>query len=113
MLALLWIVPALPLLGSFMLMVSAGRLPRSVIATIGVGSVGLSALLAAAASVAFVQSSLASEGFRQALWRWMPVGGFDPQIAFRLDALSMVMMLVVTWVGFFIHLYSSEFMERD
>ncbi len=113
MLALLWIVPALPLLGSLMLMVSAGRLPRSVIATIGVGSVGLSALLAATASVAFVQSPFASEGFRQVLWRWMPVGGFDPQIAFRLDALSMVMMLVVTWVGFFIHLYSSEFMERD
>jgi NADH-quinone oxidoreductase subunit L len=113
MLALLWIVPALPLLGSLMLMVSAGRLPRRVIATVGVGSVGLSALLAAATAAAFVGSSLAGDGFRQELWHWIPVDDFDPQIAFRLDPLSMVMMLVVTWIGFFIHLYSSEFMQTD
>ena len=41
----------------------------------------------------------------------MSVGNFTPQFAFYLDALSLVMMLVVTFVSFLIHLYSAEFME--
>jgi NADH-quinone oxidoreductase subunit L len=45
----------------------------------------------------------------------MPVAGADfmPQFALHLDALSIVMMLVVTWVGSLILLYSSEFMEGE
>ena len=41
------------------------------------------------------------------------MAGFQPQIGFYLDALSLVMMLVVTFVGFLIHLYSAEFMMED
>jgi NADH-quinone oxidoreductase subunit L len=41
------------------------------------------------------------------------VGGFHPQISFYLDALSLVMILVVTFVGFLIHYYSAEYMEGD
>ena len=113
MLGYLWMVPALPFLGSLTLLAGAGRLQRCAIATIGVGSVGISALTAAAVAAAFLESPLAREGFRQMLWRWISVAGFDPQIALRLDSLSMVMMLVVTWIGFLIHLYSSEFMQTD
>ena len=44
------------------------------------------------------------------LWTWIDVAGFRPQIAFYLDALSLIMTLVVTFVSFLIHLYSAEFM---
>ena len=47
------------------------------------------------------------------LWTWIDVAGFRPQIAFYLDALSLVMILVVTWVGFLIHIYAAEFMAED
>jgi NADH-quinone oxidoreductase subunit L len=51
--------------------------------------------------------------YTQILWTWIDVGSFRPQIAFYLDALSLVMMLVVTFVSFLIHLYSAEFMRTD
>jgi NADH-quinone oxidoreductase subunit L len=47
------------------------------------------------------------------LWTWIGVGNFNPGISFQLDALSLIMMLVVTFVGFFIHLYSAEYMEES
>ncbi len=51
--------------------------------------------------------------YTQVLWTWISTGGFTPQIAFYLDALSLVMMLVVSFVSFVIHLYSAEFMLDD
>ncbi len=41
------------------------------------------------------------------------MAGFEPQIGLHLDALSLVMVLVVTFVGFLIHVYSAEFMIED
>ncbi|HXI21893.1 MAG TPA: NADH-quinone oxidoreductase subunit L, partial [Gemmatimonadales bacterium] len=49
----------------------------------------------------------------QALWTWVRVGDFAPGVAFYLDALSLVMALVVTFVGCLIHLYSAEHMEAE
>jgi NADH-quinone oxidoreductase subunit L len=43
----------------------------------------------------------------------MNAGGFSPSIAFTLDALSVVMILVVTGVGFLIHVYSIGYMAHD
>ena len=43
----------------------------------------------------------------------MQVGNFSPGIAFYFDGLTLVMMSVITGVGFLIHLFSTEFMEQD
>jgi NADH-quinone oxidoreductase subunit L len=43
----------------------------------------------------------------------MESGGFRPGIAFYLDSVSLIMILVVTFVGFLIHLYSVEYMHDD
>ena len=56
---------------------------------------------------------LPGDAFTQPLWSSMTVGGFSPSISLYLDALSVVMILVVTVVGFFILLYSSEHMGRE
>ena len=110
MLALLALVPALPLAGFAILFASAGSLPRRWIAAIGVGSVGISTILAFIVSAAFLAAPLP---YRVVVWRWIAVAGFNPDIGFYLDALSLVMMLVVTFVSFLIHLYSAEFMAED
>ena len=81
-------------------------------AVIGVGSVGLSALLAALVMAASCSPPPAGHAYTQTLWRWMQVGSFTPAIYFYLDALSLVMMLVVAFVSFLIHLYSAEFMDE-
>ncbi|HEX2245059.1 MAG TPA: NADH-quinone oxidoreductase subunit L [Gammaproteobacteria bacterium] len=111
MLDLLWLIPALPLVGFLILALSP--LPKPGVAAIGVGSVGLSALLAAGVAFAFLTSPPAGHVFRETLWTWMGVAGFTPKIELYLDALSLVMMLVITGVGFLIHLYASEYMEED
>jgi NADH-quinone oxidoreductase subunit L len=51
--------------------------------------------------------------YTQVLWTWLNVDGFRPEIAFYLDPLSLLMVVVVTFVSFLIHLYSAEFMRED
>jgi NADH-quinone oxidoreductase subunit L len=113
MLNLLWLIPALPFAG-FLVLVLAGRwADRRITAAIGAGSVGLSAAIAALVATSFIGSPPPDQAYVQTLWTWMNVAGFEPEIAFRLDALSLVMMVVVTFVGFLIHLYSIEFMREE
>ncbi len=109
MTGLLWLVPALPLASAIALLLL--RLPRPVAATFGAGSVGLAALVALLASISF--SSSGETAYELTLWTWMSIGTFNPGITLHLDALSMVMMGVITGVGFLIHLYSTEYMAHD
>lgn len=113
MLRLLWLIPALPCAGFIALVLRGQRLSRKGIAVIGVGSVGLSALIAIVVGIGFLAFPPAGTSYSQALWQWMVVSDFTPQVALYLDALSLVMVLVITGVGFLIHLYSSEFMIDD
>ncbi|RJQ20521.1 MAG: NADH-quinone oxidoreductase subunit L [Nitrospiraceae bacterium] len=110
---LLWLIPALPFAGFLVLALTGRVLSRTVTAAIGVGSVGLSALIAFLAGTSFITSPPPGHFYRQVLWTWIDVDGFRPEIAFYLDALSVVMMLVITFVSFMIHLYSSEFMADE
>ena len=111
MLEYLWLVPALPLVGFFVLFVTEGKLPDKIVAVIGAGSVGLAALVALGAGVEFVQSGEAS--YAQTLWTWMAVGNFTPSITLYLDPLSLVMTGVITGVGFLIHLFATGYMWKD
>jgi NADH-quinone oxidoreductase subunit L len=110
MLNLLPLIPAFPLLGFAVLFVTAGLLPKRWITTIGVGSVGISALLALIVMFVFLG---APQPYTKIVWTWIAVSGFTPHIGFYLDALSGLMMLVVAFVSFLIHLYSAEFMSAD
>jgi NADH-quinone oxidoreductase subunit L len=49
----------------------------------------------------------------QHLWTWVPVEGFQADVTFRLDQLSMTFVLLITGVGSLIHLYSVGYMEHD
>lgn len=113
MLHLLWLIPALPLLGFLLLALFGGSIPRALSAVIGVGSVGVSALIMLLVGISFLSSPPQGNAFVQHLWTWFHVGNFQAGISFHLDALSLVMIFVVTFVGFLIHLYSSEFMADD
>jgi NADH-quinone oxidoreductase subunit L len=110
MLNLLPLIPAFPLLGFAVLFVTAGLLPKRWITTIGVGSVGISAILAIIVMFVFLG---APQPYTKVVWTWIAVSGFTPHIGFYLDALSGLMMLVVAFVSFLIHLYSAEFMSTD
>jgi NADH-quinone oxidoreductase subunit L len=107
---LLPLIPLLPLASAVLLIVTAGRLPRALISLLGAGSVGLAALCVGLVAMNFLGSGQVLE---LTLWTWMAVGNFTPGIAFYVDGLTIVMMSVITGVGFLIHLYSLEFMDED
>ena len=113
MLEWLWLIPALPFAGYVVLALAGARLSRTIVASVGVGSVGLSTLFALVAGFSFITSAPSNHVYSQTLWTWISVSNFTPKIAFYLDPLSLVMTLVITFVSFLIHLYSSEFMIGD
>ena len=113
MLDWLWLVPGAPFAGFLILTVAGARLRRSAVATVGVGSIAIATATAFVIAARLVSLPPADRVFSQTLWTWVRIGDFAPAIAFRLDALSLVMMLVVTGVSVLIHLYSSAFMEGD
>jgi NADH-quinone oxidoreductase subunit L len=113
MLYLLWLIPALPLVGFVTLALFGPRMKHGAVAAVGVSSVGLSALFSIFITASFLASTPAGGSYDQHLWNWISIGDFHPQIGLYLDALSMLMVLVVTFVSFLIHLYSAEFMEED
>lgn len=105
---MLWLVPAIPLLGSIILLSTEGRLPKMLVAVVGAGSVGLAAICAL-----FVGMNVVGTGewyYTETLWTWMAVGDFNPSITLYLDGLSLVMTGVITGVGFLIHLYATGYM---
>lgn len=108
---LLWLIPALPLTGALILILTKGNLPRAVAGAIGAGSVGLAAIVTIIIALNFMSSG--QESFHQVLWTWMDVDGFSPRFALYLDALSVVFIFVITFVGFLIHIYSIGFMADD
>jgi NADH-quinone oxidoreductase subunit L len=113
MLPLLWLIPALPAAGFLALVLLNRRLTRTAAAWVGAGSVGLSAIVALLVCGSFIASPPAGDAYHQVLWTWMDVAGFAPTIGFYLDAVSVLWVLVITFVGFLIHLYSTEHMEHD
>ena len=113
MTTLLWLIPVLPFAGALLLALVGSRLSRRAATAVGVGSVGLSALVTILVAVSFLSAPPPGDSYTQVLWTWINVAGFQPQIGFYLDALSLVMVLVVTFVGFLIHIYSVEFMSED
>lgn len=111
MIELLWLIPALPLTGALILIITGGNLPRAVAAAVGAGSVGLAALVTLIIAVEFMSGGQGP--VRQNLWTWMSVDGFSPGFAFYLDSLTVVFIFVITFVGFLIHIYSIGFMADD
>lgn len=110
---LLWLIPALPFAGFLVLAILGPRISRRASALIGPGAILASAVVSTVVGFNFLTSPPAGGAYTQTLWTWLDVGGFHPQIALYLDPLSLVMMLVVAWVSFLIHWYSTEYMGHD
>lgn len=113
MLKLLWLIPILPFAGFTVLVLCWARLSRRAASLIGAGTIGVAALLAILLSICFIATPPSGHAYTQTLWTWLHVGSFAPGITLRLDALSLVMVLVITVVSFLIHLYSIGFMATD
>jgi NADH-quinone oxidoreductase subunit L len=112
-LSLLWLVPLLPLIGAIVNGVGAGKLPRKAVSAIGVGSVGISFLIAVACFAGLLALPPEARRATQTLFTWIQSGDFHAEVRYALDPLSAVMMLVVTGVGLLIHVYSTGYMGHE
>jgi len=110
MLRLLWLIPALPMGGFLLLALFGGRFTRRQIAWIGTGSVGAAALVNGLVAAAFLKVLPDSTFYRQRLWTWVDTSGLTVGVSWYLDALSLLMTLVITFIGFLIHVYSTGYM---
>lgn len=110
---LLFLTFVFPLLGFLLLSFSRGRFSENLSALIGVGSVGLSAAVAAYVIWQFNVAPPEGGAYSQLLWQWMSVDGFAPNFTLYLDGLSVTMLGVVTGVGFLIHLFASWYMRGE
>jgi len=110
---LLWLAPALPLAGALILAIFGGLMPRRAAGVIGCLSVGLAWIVSLIVAVAYHSALPPSAAFRQTLFAWIDIGPLHVPMGLYLDPLSLVMMTVVTFVGFIIHLYSAAFMYRE
>src|SRR5258708_883209 len=113
MFRLLWLVAAIPFASAAVLALFGSRLSRRMVAILGAGSVGLAAPLTLLIGIEFLIAPPAGHAYVQPVWTWVSLGGFQPELAFYLDPVSLLMLLVVTFVSFLIHLYSVEYMRDD
>lgn len=104
-------LPTFPLLGFLILFLSGGGLPKRLIAVIGAGSIGLAFVAAIVVALPIISGD--AEVIVHEVYTWMAVGSFNSAFGMYLDGLSVVMILVITGVGFLIHLYSTGFMIND
>ena len=107
------LIPAIPLLGFLVLALFGQKLTRKTIGIIGAGSVGIVALLTFIAGTGFLRSLPQVKSYSVVVWQWINAGNLKADIAFSLDALSLVFCFVITFVGFLIHIYSIGFMAKD
>jgi NADH-quinone oxidoreductase subunit L len=106
---LLWLIPLIPLAGAALNGLAA-RAPKPVVTAIGVGAPG--ATLAISLAALWQYASHWPAPFDRSLYAWT-AGPLEIDVAFRLDPLSAVMLFVVTFVGFWIHVYSVGYMGHE
>jgi NADH-quinone oxidoreductase subunit L len=106
----LWLIPVLPLAGAAINGFFGKKSSRTAVSVIGLFFSG--AAFAWALTVAARFSSL-SLPYTEFFAHWIRSGTFSVDFAFYLDQLSLIMLLVVTGVGFLIHIYSVGYMWED
>ncbi|CAL1517582.1 NADH-quinone oxidoreductase subunit L [Chitinophaga sp. MM2321] len=105
------LIPAIPFLSACILMLCWKHITRMAVTVIGCGSIALSALLAVVVAMNFTQQG--GHPLVTRVWSWMQTAGFSAGVDFRMDALSIVFVLVITIVGFLIHVYATAYMRDD
>lgn len=102
----------LPLFGFLFNSFLGKRLPELTVSVIGSGVVFASFVLSVLIFATYVQNDV-TEPIRIIFLDWISVGTFNVNFAVHLDQLSLLMMLVVTGIGFLIHVYSKGYMHGD
>jgi len=105
-----WLIPLFPLIGFLINGLLGKSLPKGVVGTIGSLAVGLSFLVTVKIFFEFLQLPLDARPVEKVVYTWMSSGSFQVPVAFLIDPLSLIMLLVVSGVSTLIHIYSIGYM---
>jgi NADH-quinone oxidoreductase subunit L len=105
----IWLIPVLPLAGFLINGIGRNTFSKGVIGFIG----SLVILLSFGLSIAAFLQVKSSGPINVSVFDWFSVNSFKVQFAFLIDQLSALMLLIITGVGFLIHLYSVGYMHHD
>jgi len=110
---LLWLIPALPIVAAgFIAVLKQPR--RKLASSLAIGSLGISLLIAIAAFVHVLSGWSHGHAVREVVnFSWLQVGTQAVELGWVLDPLSAVMLVMVTFVGLLIFIYSTGYMEHD
>jgi NADH-quinone oxidoreductase subunit L len=108
MIQLAWLVPILPLIGFVIIAFGGKKLSKSLVGIIGCGSI----LAAFGLSLGiFLQLNGSTQTVK--LLEWFNVGRMHIDFSFLIDPLAVIFMLIITGIGFLIHVYSTGYMHAD
>ncbi len=113
------LIPLLPILGFAFtalfgrrLMLKYGRTAAEIVPVGAVVIVWLIALSVIGPALTHAEP-FGETGYNVKLWTWIPAGGFNVDLGFHVDALTAVLLLVVTTIGMLVHIYSIGYMAHD
>ena len=113
----LWLIPLFPLLGSVVNLAFGWRFERSgkkaLVHVVAVGAMALAFLVAAYAFFQMLQLPAERRFLQDTLWNMFTAGRVTVDLAFALDPLSMMMVLIITFIGMLIHVFSIGYMWSD
>ena len=110
---MLALIPLLPFAGFLVNAFLGKRLPKSISGGLATAVMAVSFAIAVMQVLALAGMPPESRQINQTLFTWITAGDFSLDLALRLDALSAVMILVITGIGSLIHLYSTSYMHEE
>ncbi len=108
-----WLIPLFPFIGFLINGLLGKRMSKNVVGTIGSAAVGLSFLVTVKIFFEFLNLPAGTTAVQKTVYTWMSAGSFSVPVAFIIDPLSLVMLLVVSGVSTLIHIYSISYMHDD
>src|SRR5215470_2397982 len=109
----LWLIPLLPLAGATVNGLLGRRLSKTAVTAIGLLFVAASMLVTWWVAWQFFQLPASEIPHVESYGAWLKAGNFTAEYGLQLDQLSLLMALIVTGVGFLIHVYSVGYMAEE
>ena len=109
----IWLIPVFPAVGFLLNGFFGRRASKAFVSWVACLSIFSSLVVSLAIFFQFLQLPAEARIFERNIFDWIVSGDFSASVGFRIDALSIIMCLVVTGVGFLIHVYSVGYMHDD
>jgi len=108
-----WLIPFVPALSTLILGVFGRKLPKKYVSFQACFAIFISFAISVISLIGLLQTARESYPIVKNLFSWINSGSFQANLSLQLDPLSAVMALVVSGVGFIIHVYSVGYMAND